>query len=97
MRGAAMTDDRGMGFVLNEDLRACAMHFRQYKDGTLDEVIKSLLAIREMVPAEYRDSARCGIDSVGSYEDSHYATIEVSYIHSEATLAALKAKYEGAK
>jgi hypothetical protein len=28
-----------------------------YKDGTLDEVIKSLLAIREMVPAEYRDSA----------------------------------------
>jgi hypothetical protein len=24
------TDDRGMGFVLNEDLRACAMHFRQH-------------------------------------------------------------------
>ena len=50
-----------------------------YDDGTLDAVIASLAAIRDSIPEEYRAAARCGIDSTSGYEDSHYATIEVSY------------------
>jgi len=48
-------------------------------DGLLDEVIASLAAIRELIPPEYRERAKCSISSVGSYEDSHYAQIAVTY------------------
>ena len=33
----------------------------------------------EAIPVEYREGARIEIESVGSYEDSHYATVEVYY------------------
>lgn len=48
-------------------------------DGTLDEVMANLAAIREMIPEGFRADARCEISSKGGYESSHYATIEVSY------------------
>ena len=48
-------------------------------DGTLDDVIASLQTIRNMIPEEYRASAECEITSKGGYEDSHYASIEVTY------------------
>lgn len=51
----------------------------EFEDGTLKAVIDSLLAIRESIPAEHRDSARCGIEAEGSYEGSCHATISVSY------------------
>jgi len=54
-----------------------------YEDGSLDRIIASLIAIRETIPAEYRDSARCEIDSESGYEGSHYASIEVSYSRPE--------------
>jgi hypothetical protein len=50
-----------------------------YEDGSLKRVIESLIAIRESIPAEFRERARCEISSTGGYEGSHYATIEVSY------------------
>ncbi len=50
-----------------------------YADGSFDEVLHSLIEIRESIPEEYRDKARCSVDSVGGYEGSHYAIIKVSY------------------
>jgi hypothetical protein len=50
-----------------------------FEDGTLDRVIRSLEAIRESIPEEYRAAATCGIMSESGYEGSHYARIEVSY------------------
>jgi hypothetical protein len=32
-----------------------------------------------LIPKKYRLTAQCEIDSVGSYEGSHYAYIEISY------------------
>lgn len=51
--------------------------------GSLDSVIKSLLKIRASIPPEFRRDAICDIDSVLSFEDSHYATIEVYYYRRE--------------
>lgn len=56
----------------------------QYDDGfpkynaTLREVIAWLQAKLKEIPPEYRDIARCEINSAISY-DSSYATIEISY------------------
>ena len=50
-----------------------------YESGSLNRVIDSLLAIKEQIPAEYRDIARCEISSSGGYEGSHFASIEVNY------------------
>jgi hypothetical protein len=49
-----------------------------YDEGTLNAVIKSLLDIRESIPAEYRDVAQCQIDSSVEW-DSSTAEITVSY------------------
>lgn len=49
-----------------------------YTDGSLNRVVESLLKIREMVPAEYRDKARCEISAYTSY-DSSSASIQVQY------------------
>jgi len=37
------------------------------------------------IPVEYRDTARCTIDSIGGYESSHYGHIEISYDRPETT------------
>lgn len=37
----------------------------------------------ECIPAEYRATASIDIDSVSSYEDSHYARIQITYIRPE--------------
>lgn len=68
-----------------KNTRVCVVDHEQYNkgefcfDGTLDEVAASLTAIRESIPAEFRDAATCCVDSNGGYEGSHYAHIEVSY------------------
>lgn len=58
-----------------------------YEDGTLDNVIHSLMAIRDSIPEEYRADARCEIGSESGsesgYECSHYASIEVRYYRPE--------------
>lgn len=61
-----------------------------YEDGTLDKVIDSLRAIRDAIPEAYRCAARCNITSVSSYEDSHYATISVSYVRPETEEEAVR-------
>lgn len=33
----------------------------------------------ESIPSQYRDSARVELDSRAHYEDSHYASIEITY------------------
>lgn len=50
-----------------------------YEDGSLQEVIDSLLGIAARIPEEFRSAARCKIDSVLGYEDSTYASIEVTF------------------
>jgi hypothetical protein len=45
----------------------------------LSDAIAWLQGMLDSVPAEYRDSAKIEIDSVSSWEDSHYASIEISY------------------
>jgi hypothetical protein len=50
-----------------------------YHDGTLDKVMTSLAKIRQSIPAVYRKTARCAIDSESGYEGSHYASISVTY------------------
>ena len=45
----------------------------------LADAVAWLQAFLDQVPAEYRHTAKIEIDSVGSYEDSHYANIEISY------------------
>jgi hypothetical protein len=52
-------------------------------EGKIDEVIESLKRICQMIPEDYRDQARCEIDSVSSWGDSHYAQISVSYYRPE--------------
>ena len=47
--------------------------------GGLIKTIAWLQQFLGQVPIEYRDTATIEINSVGSYEDSHYATIEISY------------------
>ena len=66
-----------------------------YKDGTLNRVIESLLALRAQVPKEYRETARCGFGMRSQY-DSSYVTIEVSYSRPEtdAEWAARRANVE---
>lgn len=54
-----------------------------YTDGTLRKVIATLKAIEATIPAKFRASARCGIDSRGGYEGDHFAHIEVSYSRPE--------------
>lgn len=49
-------------------------------DGSLADVRASLEAIWTNIPEAYRDNAQCEISSVGGYENSHYASIEVTYI-----------------
>lgn len=56
-----------------------------YEDGSLNAVIESLLAVREKIPAEYRDKARCEIDASGGYSDSYYAHIKITYERPETT------------
>lgn len=80
-----------------------------YEDGTLAAIIKSLTEIRDSIPEEYRDKARCEIDSESGYEGSHYAHIKVSYerpetdgevvtrLQDEAVAAMLKEREERAK
>lgn len=48
-------------------------------DGSLDDVVASFEAIREMIPEEYRHTSRCEIGSVSGYEGSHYARVQVEY------------------
>ena len=75
---------RTVRVVLQEQYDGGPFDFGEsYEDGSLNRVIDSLLAIRESIPAEHRASARCQIDSVGSYEGSHYARIEVNYARPE--------------
>lgn len=45
----------------------------------LDDAIAWLREKLGEIPAEYQDSAEIEIDSVGSYEDSHYASITIQY------------------
>jgi hypothetical protein len=54
-----------------------------YTDGSLDQVIESLLAIRKLIPEQFRASARCEIDSTSGYEGSHYPHIEVNFVRPE--------------
>jgi hypothetical protein len=60
----------------------------------LSDAIAWLQEKLESVPTEYRDSAKIEIDSVSSWEDSHYASIEISYRRppTEAEIADRKAK-----
>ena len=52
--------------------------FGGYKEGSLNSVIKSLEDIKEKIPEEYREKARCCIDAYTEYEDA-YPSIEVWY------------------
>ena len=36
-----------------------------------------------LIPEEYRDNARIEFDSIASYEDASYATIEITYVRPE--------------
>ena len=54
-----------------------------FKEGTLNRVLKSLIAIRESIPAEFRATASCEISSESGYEDSHYPAITVRYMRPE--------------
>jgi hypothetical protein len=67
--------------VLNQERYGCEGGF--VFDGKLDDVIGSLVKIREEIPEEYRASAECVIESESGYEDSHYATILVTYSRPE--------------
>lgn len=58
----------------------------QYDDGwpcpyqtTLVDLISWFEAKLAEIPEEYRNVATCEIDSVRSWEDTHYAQIEISY------------------
>lgn len=62
-------------------------------DGRLDEVIASLVAIRESIPEPYRGEATCEITSVTDF-DYHVARIDIEYPRPEtdAEIAAREAK-----
>jgi hypothetical protein len=46
-------------------------------DGSLDDVIASLIAIRDAIPPEFRENASCLIDASGGCYESNLAAIEV--------------------
>lgn len=48
-------------------------------DGTLIEVTGSFNRALNSIPEEFRKNAYCEIDSVSSYEDTHYAHILINY------------------
>lgn len=57
--------------------------FGGYSDGSLLRVIGALQVVLDSIPAEFRASARCEINSTGGYEGSHSAHVEVTYTRPE--------------
>lgn len=55
-------------------------NFGGLEPGSLAAVRTSLQAIWQSIPEECRAMASCRIDSVGGYEDTYYARIEVYYV-----------------
>lgn len=52
-------------------------------ESKLVDVIAWFETILETIPEEYRDVARCRIDSASGYEGSHYGHIEIEYYRPE--------------
>jgi len=52
---------------------------KSWMSENLMEAVEWLKSKLESVPEEFRHSAKIEIGSVGSWEDSHYATIEITY------------------
>jgi hypothetical protein len=50
---------------------------------TLLGAIEALKSIAEAIPEEHRAAATFSVDSNSGYEDSHYASIEISYLRDE--------------
>lgn len=67
--------------------RVSVLDAEQYEDGfppgKLPDFMAWLAEHINRIPEEYRASAEIEIDSRGSYEDSHYATIKISYVRPE--------------
>lgn len=51
-------------------------------DGPLDDLIRSLLAVRRSIPKEWRLTARCSIDGESEHGFA-YPTIEITYSRPE--------------
>lgn len=51
-------------------------------DGPLDDLIRSLLAVRRSIPSEWRSTAICRIDAENDY-GSPYPTVEITYSRPE--------------
>jgi uncharacterized membrane protein len=69
-------------------------NFGNYEQqGNLNHVIDSLVTIRNSIPDEYRNTARCIISSSG-YEDSLYVNIEVYYMRPETRSETLTREYK---
>ena len=68
---------------LRQEKRITVVSAEQYDPGfppsPLLEFAAWLGAIIEEIPEEYRATAQIEIDSVGSYYDSHYGQVEVTY------------------
>lgn len=95
--------------VKEEDWPVEVVVFEQQRYGgewmpeKLTDAVAWLQGLLEQVPAEHRDAVKIDIDSTSSYEDSHYATIKVSYWRPptaeerEGRLAEAKARRENAR
>lgn len=62
--------------------------------GSLDEVIASFNAVRDAIPEEHRESARCEIDSNSGYEGTHYASVVIHYVRPATDEEIAKAQAE---
>ncbi|WP_029581915.1 hypothetical protein [Bradyrhizobium sp. URHD0069] len=65
--------------VVQKDIFGSLIADNKYDDDTVVEVIEWLRGLLEVVPPEYRASARVDLDSVGGYEGEHHSEIEVYY------------------
>lgn len=70
-----------------QDRRVVLFNAERYDGNWPPEDAAGFLAwfqsIIEEAPDEYRDAVKIELDSVSGYEDSHYASIEVSYLRKE--------------
>lgn len=65
--------------VLHKDIYGSISKDNEYGDDKVVSVIEWLQDVLDDVPAEYRDSVRIEIDSVGGYEGEHHTEVTIYY------------------
>jgi hypothetical protein len=65
--------------VYHHEIFGSMLKENKYSPDTLFQIRAWIDVLLEKIPAEFRDSAKMEIDSVGGYEGEHHAEVTVTY------------------